>query len=174
MREFDPRSRILLIFYNADIILRQRPKVLFPATAFFAIACGPISVAANCAPRPMRIGFWDNTPARRSSFCRARLPRPHTGLFYLIALAELTCLCALRFVSVRHAPSFPVIGIADYRVVRGMAPVICLWAVACACALRIQCRRPWRAAMRGRQHHAALLGECTSVAETPSWVGVGV
>ena len=37
----------------------------------------------------MRIGFWDNTPARRSSFCRARLPRPHTGLFYLIALCAL-------------------------------------------------------------------------------------
>ena len=44
--------------------------------------------------------------------------------------------------------------------------------VACACAL--QCRRPWRAAVHGRQHHAALLGERTSVAETPARVGVAV
>ena len=44
--------------------------------------------------------------------------------------------------------------------------------VACACAL--QYRRPWRAAMHGRQHRAARLGERTSVVETPCLVGVAV
>ena len=44
--------------------------------------------------------------------------------------------------------------------------------VACACAL--QYRRPWRAAMHGRRHRAALLGERNSVVGTQGMVGVAV
>ena len=44
--------------------------------------------------------------------------------------------------------------------------------VACACAL--QYRRPWRAAMHGRRHRPALLGERTSVVGAQGLVGVAV
>ena len=49
-------------------------------------------------------------------------------------------------------------------------PVACT----CACALVLQYRRPWRAAMHGRRHRAARLGERTSMGETTGPVGVAV
>ena len=50
----------------------------------------------------------------------------------------------------------------------------CDMPVACACICALQCRRPLRAEVHGHQHHAALLGEHTSVAGTPALVGAAV